>query len=203
MSTNQLLRFGILAALSFWITILGCGYLLGYNQLTGSVSEIGAVGTSTQSLYTGGIMLCAVFSALFALGLYNACREMGVSAAPAFIPFTFPISMFGVALFPTPQPLHGVFGVISMLMHLAPLVAFLLWRRNSRLSGIRVISLAVFFWMAISITSFFPTLQTEFPGLIVRFFHMGWSFWYILLSLCLIRLRKSKDKSEALQVQLA
>lgn len=145
-------------------------------------------------------MLCAVFNALFVLGLFRACKALRMRVAPVYILAAFSVSMFGVALFPTPQLLHGVFGVISMLMHVAPLLAFILWRGDVRL---RWVSLATFFFMAVSISSFFPALQTEVPGLVVRFFHMGWAAWYSYMSYHFIRLTETKAESKVLQPQVA
>lgn len=203
MTTKQLLYFGILAALVFWVNQFVCAYLLNYDMLRGSVSELGAVGTSTQSIFTGLVMLCAVFNGAFVIGLYNACKTANYSVVPLLIPATFSISMFGVSLFPAPLLLHGIFGVISMLMHIAPIIAFIAWRRNQELKRVRMAGLLMFLVMGISISSFFPPLQTPYFGLIVRFFHVGWSLWYIFMSLSFIKLEQVKAEKELLKPQFA
>lgn len=202
MTTKQLLRLGVITPLVLWITILTCSFILDYSHVTRFVSELGAVGTPTQSLFTGGVMLCSILNLAFFLGLHNACKELGVPVAPAFIIATFSLSMFGVALFPTPLFLHGVFGAITMLMHLAPLLAFILWKKNKQLTRLRTYSFVIFALLAAQGTiPFIPGFLTDYQGLVARFFHLGWSVWYVLLSYHFIKLvEKNAVKEELVAV---
>lgn len=204
MNTTQLLRFGMLVPVILWTTILTCGYILDYSHVTRFVSELGAVGTSTQSLFTSGIMLCAIFNLAFFVGLFNACKELSLNVTPTIVLATFSVSMFGVSLFPAPLLLHGVFGAITLLMHTAPLLAFLLWRKDKRLTKLRLYSLVIFVVLAAQgIIPFIPNFIKEYQGLVARFFHLGWSVWYILLSYNFINLIGGKvQKQQAMRAEL-
>ena len=143
-------------------------------------------------------MLFSILNLAFFVGLYHACKELGVPVAPALIIATFLLSIFYVALFSTPLFLHGVFGAITMLMHLAPLLAFILWRKNKQLTKLRIYSLVIFVLLAAQgAIPFIPGLLTDYQGLVARFFHLGWSVWYVLLSFHFVKLaEKNKVREE-------
>jgi hypothetical protein len=49
--------------------------------------------------------------------------------------------------------------------------------------------------MSLIFLRFIPDLQHNFPGLIQRFFNLGWSVWFVSLSFCFLQLiqRKNQD----------
>ena len=70
MKTKYMLALGSVIPVIFWGTLTVCGYVMGeYNHLTRLVSELGAIGTRTQYMFTAGLLACAVLSVLFVVGL--------------------------------------------------------------------------------------------------------------------------------------
>ena len=52
MKTKNLLYTGSIIPIIFWATTIICGFILGnYNHLSGLVSELGALGTTTQYIF--------------------------------------------------------------------------------------------------------------------------------------------------------
>jgi len=195
MRTKHLLYFGFITPVIFWLNTLICGYLLkDYSHLTNYVSELGAVGTKTQTLFSIGVALCAVSNTFFLIGLYKACKELGVSVIPAYILVSFSISMFGVALFSYPLIWHAI-GNMSIFLNFAPLAVFFLWKRNNDFQHIRVFSLVMFVIMVLHFGVHIPRLNNHYPGLIQRLGHIGWSTWFIYLSFNLNKLLGIKKKA--------
>jgi hypothetical membrane protein len=191
MKARQGLALGSLIPVIFWGTLTVCGYVMGdYNHLTRLVSELGALGTRTQTMFTAGLLACAVLSVLFVIGLRKACKERGISASPALIILFFSLSIGGAAIFPLPQRLHLYMGMPSILLFLSPLAALLLWRGEKAPAVLRIwafVSLAV---MALGFLAYLPDVLGAWPGLKQRFFHIGWSLWFIGLSRAFFRSRK-------------
>ena len=182
MNTKLLLYTGYLVPVSFWSTTILSGCIFGdYNHATRLVSELGAIGTRSQYLFMTGFILTAILSVLFVLGLYKTCRRTGLHSFPVFFILTFSFSILGAALFPLPLPLHGILGMPSVLLFLSPLLGFLLWP-DKKVSGIKMASLVAFSIMLLGFLVFLPNVLSEYPGLKQRFFHAGWTIWFVYLS---------------------
>jgi hypothetical membrane protein len=183
MKTRHLLALGSIIPVIFWGTITVCGYVMGdYNHLTRMVSELGAIGTRTQYIFTAGLLVCAVLSVLFVVGLCQACKKMGISMIPALIILFFSLSIGSAAIFPLPLRMHLIMGMPSVLLFLSPLAALVLWRRGKQSAGLRlwaIVSLAI---MLLGFLAFMPEVMSSTLGLKQRFFHIGWSFWFLYLS---------------------
>ncbi len=175
-------RLGRVIPAVFWTTTVICGWVLGnYNHATRQVSELGAIGTPSLYLFSAGLLGCAVLSVLFVTGLVRACRNSGVSRLPALLILSYPLSIAGAALFPLPLRMHLIMGMPSVLLLLSPLAALLLWRQEGAYGGT--------FWtwaslliMALGFLAFFPGVLPGLPGVKQRFFHLGWTIWFLFLS---------------------
>ncbi|MBI1751601.1 MAG: DUF998 domain-containing protein [Acidobacteria bacterium] len=178
------LRLGGLIPLVFFGTTAVCGWIHGrYNHLTGMVSELGALGTRSQHVFTAGLLTCALLSVGFNLALLRACRRQKVSPLPVLLLFSFTVSIAGAGLFPLPTRLHLLAGMPASLLVLSPLASLLLWRGGTapaRSGKMAAISLGV---MCLGFLSFFPGVLPQSMGLKQRLFHLGWSIWFIHLSL--------------------
>lgn len=185
---------GIVIPVIFWGTLTVCGYVMGdYNHLTRLVSELGAMGTRTQYIFTAGMLACAALSVVFVIGLHKACRKRGISAFPAWIILTFSVSLAGAAIFPLPLRLHLWAGMPSILLFFSPLAALILWPGDKMPAGSRlwaIVSLAI---MLLGFMAFMPEVLGAYPGLKQRFFHIGWSLWFIGLSRTFLRSPNSAD----------
>ncbi len=129
MKTRYMLALGSVIPVIFWGTLTVCGYVMGdYNHLVRLVSELGAIGTRTQYMFTAGLLACAVLSVLFVVGLSQECKKRGISAIPALLILFFSLSIGGAAIFPLPLRMHLIMGMPSVLLFLSPLAALVLWR---------------------------------------------------------------------------
>jgi len=183
LKTRQLLALGSVIPVIFWGTLTVCGYVMGdYNHLTRLVSELGAIGTRTQTMFTAGLLACAVLSVLFVVGLSKECKKRGISMIPALLIVFFSLSIGGAAIFPLPLRLHLWAGRPSILLFLSPIVALFLWRREKQPAGLRVWTILSLLIMLLGLLAFMPDVLGALPGLKQRFFHIGWSLWFIGLS---------------------
>jgi hypothetical membrane protein len=192
MKTRQMLALGSVIPVIFWGTLTVCGYVLGeYNHLTRLVSELGAIGTRTQYIFTAGLLACAVLSILFVVGLCQECKKMEISLIPALIILSFSLSIGGAAIFPLPLRMHLIMGMPSILLFLSPLAALLLWQGEKLPAGLRVWAIVSLTIMLLGFLAYMPDVLGAYPGLKQRFFHLGWSLWFIGLSRTFLRSSKN------------
>lgn len=183
MKTKYLLFAGYYIPVVFWGTTIICGLILGdYNHLTRLVSELGAIGTSSQYIFTTGLILCGILSALFALSLYKECKASGISVLPVLMILFYSFSITGAAIFPLPMRLHLYLGMPSILLILSPLLSLFLWKDKSGLPALRQMSSLSLFIMLLGFLVYFPDVLGNYFGLKQRFFHAGWSIWFVYLS---------------------
>ena len=187
-----MLALGSVIPVIFWGTLTVCGYVMGnYNHLTRLVSELGAIGTRTQYIFTAWLLACAVLSVLFVIGLCQECKKREISMIPALLILSFSLSIGGAAIFPLPLRMHLIMGMPSFLLFFSPLAALLLWRGEKQPAGLRIwaiVSLAV---MLLGFLAYMPDVLGAYPGLKQRFFHLGWSLWFIGLSRAFLRSARS------------
>jgi hypothetical membrane protein len=182
MKNQWLIKSGFLIPITFWTTTLICGFLIpGYNHATRMVSELGEIGTKTQYLFTFGLVLTSIFSVFFNIGLYRICRKIGFNVIPILILWTFSFSIFGAGVFSFPQRLHGLLGSPSIVLFLSPLTALIFWKTNL-ISNIKVISLLTFIFMLLGFFIFVPSILPDNFGIKQRFFHIGWTVWFLCLA---------------------
>ena len=189
MSTKHLLYPGIIIPIAFWLTLFVCGFILGsYNHLTRMVSELGASGTSSQLVFTSGLILCSVLSLFFVLGLYKTCRVFNLSTIPVILILTYSVSIAGAAIFPLPLRMHEIMGMPSILLIFSPLLSLLLWKGKGLPAMNKKIAILSFLIMILGFSVYLPDLLGNYIGLKQRFFHIGWSVWFIYLSYSFLRL---------------
>jgi len=197
MKIRHMLALGSVIPVIFWGTLTVCGYMMGdYSHLTRLVSELGAMGTRTQYMFTAGLLACAILSVLFVIGLTKASKERGISAIPALLILFFSISIGGAAIFPLPLPLHLWAGRPSILLFLSPLAALILWRGEKAPAAVRVWAIVSFLIMLLGFLAFMPDMLGAYPGLKQRFFHVGWSLWFIGLGRAFLRSPHSEKNNQ-------
>ncbi len=174
---------GIAAPAVFWLTTIVCGLMMGnYNHLVRLVSELGALGTDTRFIFAVGLVLTGILSLALMVGLLRRCKSRGVSIFPVIIILTHALSITGAGIFPMPTRLHGLLGMPSVLMPLSPLLSLWLWR-NGTLPYLKTAAVISFILMMLGFLVYFPDLLAPWMGLKQRFFHLGWSLWFVYLSL--------------------
>jgi hypothetical membrane protein len=183
MREKYLLSTGWGVPVVFFLTTFLCGFVQGdYNHLSRQVSELGTIGTRSQYLFGAGLLLSSLLSVIFIAGLLRACRRLGLSFWPVLPIFSFSVSIAGAAIFPLPLPLHQIMGSPVFLLLLSPLLGFILWPKRRILANIRWMSALSLLIMALGFLAYFPDILASYPGLKQRFFHAGWSVWFIYLS---------------------
>jgi hypothetical membrane protein len=181
-ATLTYVRLGAGIPIVFFLTTVVCGFLLGdYNHLTRMVSELGAIGTRTRFLFSAGLLVCAALSVLFVVGLRRVCRAL------ALIILAYSVSIAGAGVFPLPLRLHLILGMPSVLLILSPVMSLLLWGKVRGLPHIVAMSLVALGLMSLGFLAFAPGVLSGYPGLKQRFFHVGWSVWFLGLSWSLAR----------------
>ncbi len=194
MKNQLLIKSGFLVPIIFWLTTLICGFIMpDYNHATRMVSELGEIGTETQHIFTVGLILASFFSILFIIGLYKTCKQIGLNTIPILILLTFSFSIFGAAIFPFPLRLHGLLGMPSILLFLSPLMTLILWK-SEIISNLKFISLLTFIIMSLGFLIFVPNLLTDYFGIKQRFFHFGWTVWFLYLTIIFVKLNKNLEK---------
>jgi len=177
------IRLGSTIPIVFFITTFICGLILGnYNHLSRLVSELGALRTKSQHVFSTGLLLCSALSVLFVIGLYGKCRATGISIMPVILLLSYSISIAGAGIFPLPLRLHLIMGMPSILLILSPLLSLLLWSKSRKISYIKTMSILSLFVMSLGLLAFLPNILSGYPGLKQRFLHVGWSIWLIYLS---------------------
>ncbi len=187
MNSKKLVYLGFIIPLLFWSTIIICGLMTeNYSHLTNMVSELGTLGTKTQYIFTAGLVLCSLLSVFLIVRLYGVAKSAGLSVIPILIILSFSFSIFGAAIFPLPMKLHGILGSPSMILPLSPLLCLLLWK-ESKIPGIKIASGIFLIIMLLGFLTLIPNVMENYFGLKQRFFHVGWSLWFIYLSLKLVK----------------
>ncbi len=172
---NNLLHTGWLAGLSFILgTLIMGAYLQDYNLVSQTVSEIGQIGSPLETsfrLFSFGVSILLI---LFSISLIVFSRKNNFSVIPGILVLTFGLAEFGIGVFPSPHPLHNVFGLSLTLGYFSPLMFFLLWKSKAG-ARFKWISLLIFFLVFTGIflnltPAFAPDLYPlKYYGLAQRF----------------------------------
>ena len=189
MKITVLLKMGLLIPLVFWCTTFIAGFIQGdYNHFSRLVSELGAQETNSQYFFTTGLVLCALMSLCFINGLIMVCRTSAMHTFPVILILLYTVSIAGAAIFPLPLQWHRYAGMPSMFLIIAPILSIVFWRNITELPHFRLFTLLSIGVMLLGFSAFFPEVQSNFPGLKQRFFHLGWSGWFVYLSMVFTRL---------------
>jgi hypothetical protein len=189
---RRLLILGWLNPLLFWSTTLLCGFILGdYNHLSNLVSELGALGTRTQYLFTAGLVTTALLNLFWVYALFRASKEHRINPLPVVFLLFFSF-IAGPALFPMPLPAHGQSGVPFLLLLFSPPLALFLWQGDEYKLKLRIPAAVSTLLFLLGFLIYFPDILSNYFGLKQRFLYAGWTLWSIFLSL---RFRKLYQKN--------
>jgi hypothetical membrane protein len=189
---KPLLYLGIISPIVFWLTTIICGTMLeGYNHFTWLVSELGALGTRTQYIFTVGLVLSSILNLLFAIGAFKLCKIKQLSVIPVIF-ILFYSFLAGPALFPMPLRLHGIVGIPFPLIMFAPIAGLIFWRKNENIVKIKTVVIISSLIMMLGFLIFIPTILNEYFGLKQRFLYTGWTVWSLYLSYRLLQLSNEK-----------
>jgi hypothetical membrane protein len=198
MDTKPLLYTGIIIPVIFWLSTIICGFLHGsYSHISGTISELGAIGTKSETLMETFTLFCTVLSVFFMAGLFIACSQLKLNILPVFGVIGFPIMFGWAAIFHSGNPLHSASGPVFLLLYAGALLAVILWR-GAEFKQVRMLSLLSLAIMLLIFIRFIPsaTIQNNYTGLIQRFAHLGWSVWFISLSVTFNKMLASKQQHQ-------
>ncbi len=171
----QPMHLGRIIAVSFILGTLIFGFALeNYSLASQTLSEIGSMSSPLRIPFQIFKTLIAALILIFSVLVLKYARRNHLSIIPGILLLCFGISDLGVALFPTPHPLHNVFGLSMTLGYLSPLFFALLWT-NDTLGNFKKVSLVFFFLILTGIflnlsPAFKPDLYPlNFYGLVQRF----------------------------------
>ncbi|MCX2718444.1 DUF998 domain-containing protein [Lentiprolixibacter aurantiacus] len=175
MKTKQLLSLGWITALLFITGTFILGSLVrDYSFVAQTVSEIGQQGSPQELSWQIFSILIGLLIILFSFGLIAFARRNNWSVIPAIFVLFAGLSQFGTALFPSPHPLHNVFGLSMTIGYFSPLVFGLPWK-NKLGGSFRGYSLLAFGLIMIGIFLNLSPLfahdlyPLEYYGLVQRF----------------------------------
>jgi hypothetical membrane protein len=174
-----LLWLGIITPLAFLLITVAAGFLHGnYNHLKHAVSELGNIGTQSETFMAIGTLLLAISSLYFSTGFYTASKRLHISVIPAVLSVAMAVSFAWAAIFPAGHELHGTLGPLPLLVMIGALLAVVLWRREKALTSLRWLSLLALFIMLLFVLRFIPVVQQQYEGMVQRFLYAGWAVWF-------------------------
>jgi hypothetical protein len=193
--TLRILLFaGLFIPAIFWSSTIIAAILHGsYNHIRNTVSELGATGSRSEEFMTITTWICTVLGFLFMVGLFRICRLFRLNKLPLIGILGFSIMFAWAASFPSGNPMHSKGGPALLPLLLGPLLSAILWRRKD-LKKLRVLSFLSFGFMLLILVRVIPsaTIQDHYTGLIQRFVHLGWTLWFVSLSLTFLTVTNNR-----------
>lgn len=188
LNNKMLLYCGYAVTLLFWIMTIISGKIHGnYNHVKDVISELGAIGTTSELFTSSFLMLLSLLGILFSIGFYRISKVKKLSLIPAILSFVMPLSMLWAGIFTMGNEFHGAIGPLPLLLIIGSLLTYFLWRKNQGLTTLRNFSLLSAIIMLLILTRFIASFGNEYPGLVQRFFYLGWTMWTVATSYYLIR----------------
>lgn len=194
-----LLSFGLLAPTLFWLISFVAGRIQGdYEHSRNVISELGALGTNGEIFTSISFVVISICSLIFSIGFYKASNKLNISKIPSILSFIKPISLLWASIFPLGNEFHGLLGASPLLLIVGALVGKFKWKRKSSFINISNWSLVSALIMLLIFLRFIEPFGQEFEGLIQRFFYLGWTIWFFVLSIKLTKKMKTAIQSYGL-----
>jgi len=175
MNTKTLLALGWITAIAFILgTFILGSQLEGYSMISQTVSEIGKKGSPLYihwQIFSIGIGCLLI---LFATGIVFFAKKGDLSIVPGIFILVYGLSQFAVGIFPSPHPLHNVFGLSMTVGYFSPLIFAVRWKNQlgmtfKRLSLIAFILIVLGIFLNLT-PAFAPSLYPlEYYGIVQRF----------------------------------
>lgn len=193
MDIRKILSLGWMTAMLFISGSLVLGsFLDDYSSISQTVSEIGQEGSPLELVWQVFSLLVGVLLILFSVGIISYARRNKWSVIPGLFVLFAGLSEFGIALFPSPHPLHNVFGLSMTIGYFTPLMFFLLWKDKlgtpfKRYSLLAFILILLGIFLNLS-PMFAPKLYPlEYYGLVQRFLLYTFYLYMAYVSLNILK----------------
>jgi hypothetical membrane protein len=185
---------GAVSGLIFISVTLLLGELLqNYNSLSQTVSEIGQIGSPFRLPYTLMLFSASLFGLIFSYKALEFTKSHSLSKAPIILIAFFALLDAGFAIFPAPEPMHNIVGLLHLPCYFAPLVVAITWKRYfteqqlTNFSGLAFLSIIVFIILNLS-PMFAPKLiPVEYYGVMQRGLIYSYNGWLIWLSITMAK----------------
>ena len=196
LSEKHLLYFGIISPLLFWLTTFLCGIIIDeYSHLSNLVSELGALGSRAQYIFSIGLIISSILNGFFVYGLWKISKRMNISIIPLVLMFCYSF-LAGPAIIPMPLELHGLVGIPFPLIMFAPLAALVFWRNNASSTFMIIGALLSLIIMLLGFLIYTPEVLPEHFGLKQRFLYFGWTVWSCTSALWFFQLRTRQQEPD-------
>lgn len=197
MSRSSTLRLlcGPLAGITFTagIALLPL-FAPGYDSASQPISQLGQLGAPLRIQFAAVLIVTAMLQLLFGVELRARSRAVGASQAAFYLIVFASLCEIGAAIFPTPLPMHKLFGLSSVIGQFAPFALAIGWRR---VAGARlVVGASLLFgtlWLIAVVLAFSPLYSEALSeairpvyGLVQRTIHIGWYCWLAAIGLLLL-----------------
>ena len=175
MKSNIILHSGWITGASFIIGSLLLGSMLpDYSHVSQTVSEIGERGSPLMMPWHLFSVSIGFLMILFASGIILFAKQNKLSILPGIFILSYGISQFGIGFYPSPDPLHNVFGLSMTLGYFSPLVFALSWKNKlgNEFNSISILTfILIILGIFLNLTPVFaPTLYPlEYYGIVQRF----------------------------------
>ncbi len=127
---RNLLLCGALAGIAFFTTVyVVAAFVPNYSHLAETISEIGEVGSPMAIPFQVGMLAVNLLVILFGAALLAFAKDRGLSTVPVYFVLFFGLADIGTNVFPSPHPLHNVFGLSLTIGYMAPIAFAIGWRR--------------------------------------------------------------------------
>ena len=202
MRHRMLYLSGPLAGVIFFSAVYALAPMVeGYSHIAQTVSEIGEYGSPAKVPYQIATVIVALCLLVFASSLHSFAKANNASILPAIFLAIFGIAEIGIALFPSPHPMHNVFGLSMIIGYITPLVLALSWKGLAGVNWLRNASWVAF---ALVVTSIFLNLSPMFArdlypldyyGIVQRSLLVTFYGWCLYVGVSLF------ERSRCLQMQ--
>ncbi len=160
-------------------------------MISQTVSEIGEKGSPLYTqwqIFSIGIGCLLI---LFAIGIISYAKKKVLSIVPGIFILIYGLSQFTMGIFPSPHPLHNVFGLTMIVGYLSPLIFMILWK-NKLSKTFKRLSFIVFVLIILGVflnltPAFAPSLYPlEYYGIIQRFLLFTFYIYCAVISISII-----------------
>lgn len=192
MTTKTLLALGWITATAFILGTFVLGSQLeGYSIISQTVSEIGEKGSPLYihwQIFSIGIGCLLI---LFASGIVFFAKQRSLSIAPGIFILVYGLSQFTIGIFPSPHPLHNIFGLLMIVGYLSPSMFVLSWKNQlgksfKRLSILASILMVIGVFFNLS-PAFSPNLYPlEYYGIIQRLLLFTFYIYCSIISITIL-----------------
>jgi hypothetical membrane protein len=180
-----LLLSGLATPILFWIALFIAGGLTdNYNHLRNTISELGQIGAPAEYFMLVALPLVTAAAVIFSFYFYKASKHLKISLWPAIFSFSLPVSILWACIFPMGNNLHDKQGPLPLLLLLGMLMAIIQWHKQS-FKKEQLVTIISTLLMLLIFLRFVKPFGNEYEGTVQRFYYLGWSVWYISISILL------------------